>query len=264
MALAIESCSAQHIGDRDEQQDRVALIPHGKHLGTMLLVLADGMGGLTGGALAAEQVVLAARQAFEHFSPANAPEEVLASCINDSHEGMKLAAISSGLEPHSTACVLILQPGRADWAHCGDSRIYHFRNGELMARSVDHSVVMRRMVLPGHLTEAQAGRHPKKNLLSSCLGHVTPPEIEFGKADNLQIGDCFMACSDGIWAYFQDDELGEILASLPPRQAAESLIGLARERARGQGDNCAVAIIKVVAAAPKKTGPMGTPMVKPN
>ena len=69
MPLTIEACTAQHIGDRKEQQDRVAIFAHPKAKGTLLAVLADGMGGHTGGALAAEQVVHTARQNFEANGP---------------------------------------------------------------------------------------------------------------------------------------------------------------------------------------------------
>lgn len=256
MALGVESCSAQHIGDREEQQDRVAVVPHEKYLGAVMVVLADGMGGLSGGSLAAEQVIQAAKQNFESFGPAASVEEMLNACINDGHEWIKLAAMTSGLEPHSTACVLVMQPGRVDWVHCGDSRIYHFRDGALISRTVDHSLVMRKMVIPGYITEEQAEQHPNKNLLVSCLGDTARPEIDMGSISGLQGGDCFMICSDGIWAYFKNEELGEILATMPPRQAAEVLIERARERAKGHGDNCSVAILKVFEVEPpaKKSG----------
>ncbi len=245
MSLSIESCVAQHIGDREEQQDRVAMFPNPDYKGAAMAVLADGMGGLSGGSLAAEQMVLAARNAFSRFGPGGNVRDLLASCIYDGHDGIRLAALASSLEPHSTACVLVLQPGRCDWAHCGDSRIYHFRGSELINRSVDHSLVMRKMVLPGYITEEQAESHPNKNLLVSCLGDEAMPEIDFGEAEHLQGGDCFMLCSDGIWAYFKNEELGEVLSTLPPRQAAQVLIERARERGKGRGDNCSLAIIKV-------------------
>lgn len=71
MALSIETCAAQHIGDREEQQDRVSLFPHPTRKGMLMAVLADGMGGHTGGAMAAEQVVFKARQSFEVFAPSD-------------------------------------------------------------------------------------------------------------------------------------------------------------------------------------------------
>lgn len=95
----------------------------------MLAVLADGMGGLSGGALAAEQVIHVARTSFEGMASATEVPKLLESAINDSHHTIKLTAYSSEKEPHSTICMLVLHSGRVDWAHCGDSRIYHFRKG---------------------------------------------------------------------------------------------------------------------------------------
>ncbi|QDX81261.1 serine/threonine protein phosphatase [Denitratisoma sp. DHT3] len=255
MPLTVDVCSAQHIGDREEQQDRVAILPHREYKGSLLAVLADGMGGLSGGALAAEQVIHSARNSYERFGPGGDPREMLVAAINDAHQGIRLTALTSEQEPHSTACVLVMQPGRMDWAHCGDSRIYHFRNGELISRTVDHSMVMRKMVLPGYLTEEQAEKHPNKNLLTACLGDEAMPEIDFGEAAPLTSGDCFLLCSDGIWACFTSEELGRVLHTLPPRQAAEALIDGARERAAGRGDNCALAIVRVREAETERKAP---------
>ena len=245
MPLTIEVCHAQHIGDRQEQQDRVAISPHPKSKGALLAVLADGMGGHTGGALAAEQVLHTAHTSFVAIAPT--PEnvrETLESGINDAHDGIRLTRYTSEQDPHSTACLFILQTGRADWAHCGDSRIYHFRSGTLVSRSADHSYVMD-LVRRGFLSEAQAEQHPNKNVLVSCLGDKEAPRVEYGSAPELAAGDCFLLCSDGLWAYFPDAELGRALDAMPPRQAAEWLIDKARKRADGRGDNIALAIVKV-------------------
>ena len=245
MALIIETCAAQHIGDRQEQKDRVGVFAHPKAKGTLLAVLSDGMGGHTGGALAAEQVVHAARQSFEAWGPsAESVDQMLESGIRDAHDGIKLTRYTSEQDPHSTACLLALQPGRADWAHCGDSRIYHFRNGQRIARTEDHSYVMD-LVRKGLITEAQAEQHPNKNILLSCLGDPEVPQIAVGRAAKLEDGDCFLMCSDGLWAYFPDAELGQILKEFAPRQAAEVLINAARARGRGRGDNCTLAIVRL-------------------
>ena len=256
MSFSIETCTAQHIGDRTEQQDRVALLPHPSQKATLLAVLADGMGGHTGGAMAAEQVVHSAKTNFQNgtLNPTEI-RNTLAAGINDAHDAIKLSALSSEQDPHSTACLLILQPGHADWAHCGDSRIYHFRHGEKVSRSYDHSHVMN-LVKMGYLTEEQAEAHPQKNLLISCLGDNDPPKIDCGESAPLQDGDCFLLCSDGLWAYFPDDELGRVLHEFPARQAAEILINSARDRAQGRGDNCSLAIIKLKALEPEKAVPL--------
>jgi serine/threonine protein phosphatase PrpC len=56
-----------------------------------------------------------------------------------------------------------------------------------------------------------------------------------------------MCCSDGLWHYFTPQELGSVLYSLPPREAAELLVSKARQRARGGGDNLSLAIVKLEA-----------------
>lgn len=256
MAFSIETCTAQHIGDRSEQQDRVGLFAHPTQKGTLLAVLADGMGGHTGGALAAEQVVQSAKHNFDSGNLSTAGiQATLAAGINDAHAGIKLTALSSEADPHSTACLMVLQPGRADWAHCGDSRIYHYRDGVKVSRTYDHSHVMN-LVKMGYLTEEQAEHHPQKNLLISCLGDNDPPKIDFGETVPLVGGDCFILCSDGLWAYFPDDELGRVLNEFPVRQAAEILINTARDRAKGRGDNCSLAIVRLKELEPEKPVPL--------
>ena len=161
----------------------------------------------------------------------------------------------AGLAIGIAACLLILQPGRADWAHCGDSRIYHYRDGVKLSRTYDHSHVMN-LVKMGYLTEAQAESHPQKNLLISCLGDNDAPKIDIATAAPLQDGDCFLLCSDGLWAYFSDDELGRVLNEFPVRQAAEILINSARDRAKGHGDNCSLAIVRLKGIEPEKPAPL--------
>ena len=129
-----EACVAKHTGDRTEQQDRAAVFAHPTRKGTLMAVLADGMGGHSGGAMAAEQVILKAKQNFEAFAPASeSPEELLRSIIDEAHIVIKLTRFTSEQDPHSTAVVFMMQQGKAYWAHCGDSRMYHFRGTRTMS-----------------------------------------------------------------------------------------------------------------------------------
>lgn len=264
MALSVETCAAQHIGDRQEQQDRVGLLPNPKRPGMLIAVLADGMGGHSGGAMAAEQVILKARQNFEDYGPAGeTPQELLRSIIDEAHVVVKLTRFTSEQDPHTTACVLLFQPGRVDWAHCGDSRIYHFRGDKLVSRSSDHSYV-NEMLKKGYLTPEQAEHHPQKNVLLGCLGSEREPTIDYGEAVPPQADDIFLLCSDGLWAYFTEAELGGVLAAHPPRGAAEILIQRARDRAQGHGDNCSLVIVKLVEKkAEKKPAPAGASAARP-
>ncbi|HQZ04138.1 MAG TPA: protein phosphatase 2C domain-containing protein [Thauera sp.] len=249
MAFSAETCVAMHIGDRSEQQDRVELFAHPKRPGIMMAVLADGMGGHSGGAMAAEQVIIRARQNLEAYAPLHeAPQELLSSIIDEAHTVIKLTRFTSEKDPHSTAVAFLLQQGKAYWAHCGDSRLYYFRGTDTLSRSGDHSLVGE-LVRKGRLDESGALKHPQRNVLLSCLGSEREPRIEYGVSEGLDAGDSFLLCSDGLWAYFTDFELASTIHAHPSRAAAESLIRIARERAGGGGDNISLAIIKLVAAA---------------
>ena len=241
-----EACVAKHTGDRTEQQDRAAVFAHPSRKGTLMAVLADGRGGHSGGAMAAEQVILKARQNFESFAPASeSAPDLLRSIIDEAHIVIKLTRFTSEQDPHSTAVVFMMQPDRADWAHCGDSRFYHFRSGALVSRSSDHSLV-EELVRKGRLDSEGALRHPNRNVLLSCLGSEREPRVDVGHVSPLVGGDAFLLCSDGLWAYIGEEETGAILASQSPRDAASTLIELARQRARGGGDNISLAVVKLV------------------
>ena len=252
MPIAIDACVAQHQGDRKEQQDRVALVPHPKGGGVALAVVADGMGGHTGGVLAAQQVVHTARNNLEHFSVREEqPQAMLESSLHEAHMMIKASRFMNEKDPHSTAVMLLLQPGKVSWVHCGDSRLYRFRGDKPFFRTTDHSYV-EQLVAKGKITPEQALVHPNRNILVTSLGGNEDPRIDFGESIDLQAGDSFLLCSDGLWGYFSDSELGGVVAAYSAREASEMLISRARTRARGEGDNVSVAILKLVEVPAKK------------
>jgi PPM family protein phosphatase len=222
LAYRLLAATALHRGDRDYQQDQVEILRHGRQKDCLLAVLSDGMGGKSGGRKAADQVVMTAR-----------------------HLMIKLTAITAEEEPHSTMAAFLLGPGMtATVGHAGDSRVYHFRGAAMQTRTSDHSYVQQ-LVDEGKLTEEQANSHPKGNLLTGCLGTQSEPPVAIKLLDPLMPGDTLLACSDGLWHYFTPRELGLIVNSLPPREAAELLIQRARQRAQNQGDNVSLAMVRV-------------------
>lgn len=246
----IEAGTAQHIGDRPEQQDRVALFVAPKATGYMMAVLADGMGDLNGGALAAEQVIHTAQQIFERFSPlTDNIETMLESIAYEAHTIIRLSHISSEKERHSTLVILILtSEGNAIWAHAGDSRLYRFNGPNCVERTVDHSYV-EKLASEGRLTRREdAKSHHFSGMLTNAIGiGENRPFVTIKRHNGLKAGDAFLLCSDGLWQYFTGCELGAAIVMNTPRQAAEMLIKKARARAAGSpADNCSMAIIKLV------------------
>jgi len=245
MTIRIEAATGTHIGDKPDQQDRLVILSSERHRGVLLAVVADGMGGLSGGAMAAEQVISTATQLFESYAPSSEPAEaLLRSIVEEAHVAIKLSRFTSEQQPHSTIVALLLQGEHADWAHSGDSRLYHFRGPRLASQTVDHSYV-EQLYREGKITSDERLTHRQRNLLVSCLGAKSEPRVDFGRAASVQPGDAFLLCSDGLWAYFSDEELGKVLAALPPRPAAEKLVAAARVRARGSGDNLSLIVVKI-------------------
>ena len=252
MGIMIDACMAQHQGDRKEQQDRIALIPHPKGGGVALAVVADGMGGHAGGALAAQQVVYTAKNNLEQFSVRNDdPQELLASSIDEAHLLIKASRFINEKDPHSTVVMMLLQPGRVNWAHCGDSRLYCFHGDQRTFCTTDHSYV-EDLVKKGLITPEQALVHPNRNILLTSLGGNEEPRVDYGETNDLRPNDSFMLCSDGLWGYFSDAELGSVIASYTAREAADILIRRARKRANGEGDNISIAILKLLDAPEKR------------
>ncbi len=247
--LQLQAASGTHRGDRAYQQDRVEILPHPRIAGLLLALVADGMGGRSGGRMASDQVMLTARQLFFGYVPAQqTPRQLLQAILSESHLVIRLNAISSEQEPHSTlACALLLPDGQCHWTHVGDSRVQVFRDGAMLVRTRDHSYVQD-LVDSRQLSQAAARNHPMSNVLTASLGMDGEPPFA---ADALQLlaGDCLLLCSDGIWHYFTDSELARVLTRLDPRAACAYLIDAARSRAAGRGDNLSLAVLKLSAGA---------------
>jgi serine/threonine protein phosphatase PrpC len=245
-SFKLSACTADHIGDRAEQQDRVAILTSPRHPQGVLAVVADGMGGRTGGRMASDQVITTVSHVFRDMAEEDAGglPGLLKMMADEAHTVIRLSALSTEKEPHATFVALIVRRNYAIWAHAGDSRLYYFRNGELRHRTEDQTLAAY-LRAEGRLKEAQDAELKYKHMLVNALGLKRPPNLVINEASGLLVGDMFLLCSDGLWAYFSDRELADILTRNPPRQAGDELLSLARDRARGQGDNVSLAIIKL-------------------
>jgi len=226
------------IGGREEQQDRAEILTSAA-ADAHLVVLADGMGGHHGGALAAQAVVDASRQLFE-AEVVDDPTTALERYCLQAHRAVTGLGEHGGQTPGSTCVLLYIAGDEAYWAHVGDSRLYHFRKGKLLNRTRDHSLVQL-LVARGELAEEEMATSPLQNQLYMRLGGNEPPQPELGSAD-VQQGDAFVLCSDGFWESVGDEEVAAILSRDDLEQAVAELVGLASERGGRGGDNISMAI----------------------
>lgn len=245
----IEAGTAQHIGSRAQQNDRAALLTGARAPGYILAVLADGQ---SGGAIAPEQVLHTAKLVFNEFKPGDAATiermaELLREIVHEAHLVIKMNGVTTGTEPQTSFAALVISPhGQAVWAHVGDSRLYHFGERQCRTRTSDADYI-EHLTSGGKMAFDAAKAHRQSPLLLNVLGNVhREPFVSIGSRESLAAGDSFLLCSDGLWAYFTDSELGSVLKKNAPRQASEMLIKKAAERADGKGDNCTMAMVKLV------------------
>ena len=163
----LSAATGMHRGDRAYQQDQVRIIAHARSRGCALAIVADGMGGKSGGRKAADQVILTAQQLFDRFVPGvDDPATLLQQIVMEAHLMIRLTAITAEEEPHSTLAAFLIGPALGcNIIHAGDSRVYHFRGADMVSRTVDHSYVQK-LVDEGQLAEADANTHHNTGL--SC------------------------------------------------------------------------------------------------
>ncbi len=229
-------------GPREEQQDAGVCL-HNAAQGTALLVVGDGVGGRSGGRIASHKLTQLASELWEERKGNFAnPGEDLDQLCRVAHEHINQEGSKLGISPRTTIVALYLTPTHAHWVHSGDSRLYHFRAGQLVERTEDHSL-LEMMVQRGAVKEEDMGSHPDQGALLQALGgeEYTPPS--FGEA-TIGAADGFLLCTDGFWERTKPEEMADLVFA--PKEAAAERLGSAIDRAvqrnGPKGDNVTAAI----------------------
>src|SRR5262249_32878479 len=189
-------------------------------------VVCDGAGGYEGGAVAAKLAVDTILNAFH-----NAPQ-FSASTLNHLLRAANHAVVSERaagsryMNMRTTVSVLLidLNSEHALWGYAGDTRVYFFRRGRIMAHTRDHSVVQS-LVDGGYLQQEELRRHPNRSALLTALGeenHFSPGVLS--QKLPVQPGDVFLICSDGLWEHVIEGQMEQCLArARSPEEWAEDL-----------------------------------------
>lgn len=243
------------IGGREINQDRVSWVATDD---TVLMVVADGMGGHLHGEVAAQLAIDTISDRFrrEALSRLADPALFLALALRQGHESIVRHAthcrIPAHAAPRTTCIACVVQDGQAIWAHAGDSRLYlvHRRGGEQQhaLQTRDHSLVQR-LVDDGTISADQAASHPMRNRVFSCLGGSAEPQIEVSDPVALEDGDLIALCTDGTWSPL-GDTLVSALARNPLTSSVPGVLDAAERAAGPNADNLSLIAMRWEAPDP--------------
>lgn len=209
-----------------------------------LWVVADGMGGHDAGDVASRMIVETLRS-----TPLDGPLAQRLDRLEDAVEQVNQHLLSRSYHDDgrkhiigSTIAILIAESnhlGAILWA--GDSRIYRLREGELTQLSTDHSQV-ESYVRQGIITREQARSHPERNVITRAVGSQDELYLEADLCE-LNSGDRYLLCSDGLTRHLEDSEIARLLAEGEPKSVCRRLIDLTLER--GAKDNVTVVVVAI-------------------
>ncbi len=216
---------------REENQDSMGMEVLGQD--EYLLVVADGMGGYTGGAEASRLVVEGIREHIRSVSLDTVrakPFKVMAQALSHANDMIKkVARENPDLKDMGSTCVCALVLGDdAYLLHVGDSRAYLLREGRIRQITEDHTVVQE-MVRAGYVRVEDAPYHPSAGILTKCVGQMHSPQPEEDGPVRLHEGDVLLMCSDGLYGMLDDDEMARVVFREEPEAAAKILIDMANE-----------------------------------
>lgn len=225
------------VGGRPSNQDRMGYC---FTRDSLLMMVADGMGGHLRGEVAAQISLQTTAALFQKSARTRLedPGAFLEVALRHSHrELLRYQAEHALVEsPRTTVAACVVQDDCAWWAHAGDSRVYWLRRGQVKARTRDHSKVQS-LVSMGLLDPAQADDHPERNKVLNCLGSPLDPTIEVAARMRLAAGDVLLLCSDGVWGAHSDAAIAQAFARDTVMAAVPALVDGAVARGGRFADN---------------------------
>jgi serine/threonine protein phosphatase PrpC len=240
--------NAQNIGARSEQQDSFGFSdPADKsfvaHAG-IAAVVADGMGGLANGSIASSTAVNAFLEAYGSKEPAETiPDALLRSLQIANHAVVTLRR--EGVSKDNLGTTLAAVALHEDWLYwvsAGDSRVYFYRQGQIVQLTADHiyAADLEEQVVRGRITREQAISHPERESLTSYLGLEKLPRLDRSvRAFPVKPGDTVLICSDGLYRALSDDEIAGSLEKDALR-TCETLVERAMAKQIATQDNITV------------------------
>ncbi len=225
-------------GGRLINQDRMGYLYTRKSL---LLMVADGMGGHARGEVAAELTLQTIASIYQRDAKPmlTDPAGFLQESIQAAHRELHRYRAENRLPeaPRTTVVACVVQDGIATWAHVGDSRLYLLRGGQIANRTFDHSRV-HHLVSSGLISAEDAKDHPERNRIFNCIGAFVSPNVEISHQVALRAGDTMLLCSDGLWGALSDRDIAEAFSQATVMRAVPDLMDRALANGGPEPDNC--------------------------
>lgn len=227
-------------GPREKNEDSIFPAWGAATAHDRLFIVCDGVGGALKGELASQTAAtgFAAYLAVQPPGTEFSSEYLNAGLRYIEQQFDALFAEQFLLKGMATTLVLLLLPpgGGATLAHVGDSRAYQVRAGRILCQTDDHSLVGD-LVRSGQLALADAAAHPQKNVITRAIqGGHKPAALEITSLTDVQPGDYFFLCSDGVWECITDEEIAHCLGQ-PDQSNKEKMAWLAHRCAEEARDN---------------------------
>ncbi|MBR1474606.1 MAG: protein phosphatase 2C domain-containing protein [Muribaculaceae bacterium] len=204
-------------GKRDNQEDYRYPNEDAPSALNPVFVLCDGVGGNNYGEVASQTVANTLGQVISAMDLSQGLSgEHLSDALGRAYDALDERAVNAEYREMSTTMALLVIHGRGvTMAHLGDSRIYQFRPSQgIIYRSEDHSLV-NDYVRKGYITPHEAINHPQGNVITRCLSPTLPGQprdmATMVCTDDVEPGDYFLLCSDGVLHGLSDDQLATVL-----------------------------------------------------
>jgi len=227
-------------GGREANEDRTS---YAYTRDALLMVVADGMGGHLHGEVASQIAAQLLTEAFQREAKPTLADPLgfLQKSITDAHFALGDYAKARNLveSPRTTCVACVVQDSKAFWAHVGDSRLYHIREGRIQAQTRDHSRVQM-LVDQGRVREEAVAAHPDRNKIFNCIGAVALPQVELSRPTLLREDDTLILCTDGLWGPLPGNLITRTLLKSDLMKAIPQLLDLAELRGGADRDNLSV------------------------
>ncbi len=225
------------IGNRQNQEDSLFPSVELATADDRLFMVCDGMGGHEHGEMASQLVCnVLSEYLKEHWADDSVlSDDVLQDALDEVFRKINALDNGSMRQMGTTLTLLALHRGGVTMAHLGDSRIYHLRPSEqrILYKSRDHSLAYD-LFLAGELTFDEMTHYDRKNVITRAImpGMERQPKLDIAHTTDLQPGDYFLLCSDGLLERMDDGQLLQQLSTNSPDEDKRRQIVIETEKMR--------------------------------